>query len=189
MGAAGISERNHREPTEYRVAQHYARSDLEQVILDALVASGKDVDRLTPADLSPVDEFHTGGAEATIAFAAEVGFTPDMHVLDVGCGIGGPSRYFAAERRCRVTGIVASMEEYRGGLEAAGFGIVKGRDRGDFARAFFRQVAARAAEQDGLPPLGIHILMKQDIPEKLRNYVSGLEAGAIAPIELVCRAL
>ena len=28
-----------------------------------------------------------------------------MHLLDIGCGIGGPSRFFATERNCRVTGI------------------------------------------------------------------------------------
>jgi hypothetical protein len=44
---------------EERVARHYARSDLEAAILDALVASGKDLERLVPEDLAPVDEFHT----------------------------------------------------------------------------------------------------------------------------------
>jgi ubiquinone/menaquinone biosynthesis C-methylase UbiE len=90
---------------EQRIAGHYARSDLEAAILDALVASGKDLDQLAPADLAPVDEFHTGGRQATIEFAAQIDLTPDMHLLDVGCGIGGPSRFFAQEHGCRVTGI------------------------------------------------------------------------------------
>src|SRR6266568_8131509 len=90
---------------EEQVARHYARSDLERTILDALAASGKDLDRLTPSDLSPVDEFHTGGRQATVELAAQLDVTPDMHLLDIGCGIGGPSRYFAHERGCRVTGI------------------------------------------------------------------------------------
>ena len=101
----GAPRRSNRDPVEHRVAQHYARSDLEQAILDALVASGKDIDRLHPSDLSPVDEFHTGGNQATIEFAAQIGFAPDMHVLDIGCGIGGPSRHFAGQQNCRVTGI------------------------------------------------------------------------------------
>jgi SAM-dependent methyltransferase len=87
------------------VAQHYAQGGLEQAILDALLASGKDLDRLTPGDLSPVDEFHTGGREATSSFAEQAGFEAGQHLLDIGCGIGGPSRFFAAERGCRVTGI------------------------------------------------------------------------------------
>ena len=63
-----------RDLIEVQVARHYARSDLEQAILDALVASGKDLERLTPDDLSPVDEFHTGGRQATIDFAAQIDF-------------------------------------------------------------------------------------------------------------------
>lgn len=272
---------------EALVAQHYARSDLEQAILDALAASGKTIDRLAPDDLAPVDEFHTGGRKATVELAAQVDFAADMHLLDIGCGIGGPSRFFAAERGCRVTGIdltedyirtaealarrvglaeriayrrasalalpfdtgtfdgaymmhvgmnivdkpalfaearrvlkpsatfaiydlmrmgpgelqfpvhwsakpetsfVVSPAEYRAALKAAGFDIVKARDRGDFARAFFREVTARAGEEGGPPPLGIHLLMKTDVPQKLANVVSGLEAGVIAPVELICRA-
>ncbi len=98
---------------EQRVARHYAQVDLEQKILDLLAADGKDIERLTIADLAPVDEFHTAGREATVAFAAELGFTPGMHVLDVGCGIGGPSRYIAETYGCRVTGIDLTEEFIR----------------------------------------------------------------------------
>jgi len=90
---------------EDRVEQHYAQPDLERSILDALVAAGKDIDRLTTADLAPVDENHTGGRDATIAFAAQLGLAARMHVLDVGCGIGGASRYMSEQYGCRVTGI------------------------------------------------------------------------------------
>jgi ubiquinone/menaquinone biosynthesis C-methylase UbiE len=90
---------------EVRVARHYARSDLEQAILDGLVASGKDLDRLAPDDLSAVDEFHTGGRQATVELATQMDVRPGMHLLDIGCGIGGPSRFFAAAHGCRVTGI------------------------------------------------------------------------------------
>lgn len=98
---------------EQRVARHYAQAELERKILDILAADGKDIDRLTLADLAPVDEFHTGGREATVAFAAELGFTPGMHILDIGCGIGGPSRYFAETYGCRVTGIDLTEEFVR----------------------------------------------------------------------------
>jgi SAM-dependent methyltransferase len=91
--------------TEDRVARHYGQGDLERRILEALVASGKDPDHLAPADLTPVDEFHTGGREATAAFAEQAGFSAGQHLLDIGCGIGGASRFFAVERGCRVTGI------------------------------------------------------------------------------------
>jgi ubiquinone/menaquinone biosynthesis C-methylase UbiE len=275
------------ENIEERVARHYARSDLEQTILEALVASGKDLDRLMPSDLAPVDEFHTGGREATIALAAQMAIAPGSSLLDIGCGIGGPSRFFAEAYGCCVMGIdltedyvrtaealarrvglagrvsyrqasalalpfepgtfdgaymmhvgmnvedkpalfaearrllkpggvfaiydvmrtgegelsfpvhwaaspktsfVQRPAEYRLALEAAGFEIRKERDRSAFAREFFREAAARAAAGGGPPPLGIHLLMKSDVPEKVANVMHNLERGLIAPVELICRA-
>src|SRR3546814_7000235 len=50
---------------------------------------------LTPADLAPVDEFHIGSRPATVHFADSIGFAAGARLLDIGCGIGGASRYFA----------------------------------------------------------------------------------------------
>lgn len=95
---------------EQAVARHYAHGSLEQTILDALAAAGKDVNRLTPKDLAPVDEFHVGGRQATMAFAQQFGLRPGMRLLDIGCGLGGAARYFAHEHGCQVTGIDLSGE-------------------------------------------------------------------------------
>jgi ubiquinone/menaquinone biosynthesis C-methylase UbiE len=95
---------------EQAVARHYAHGSLEEAILNALAAAGKDLNRLTPKDLAPVDEFHIGGRQATIAFAEQFGPRPGMRLLDVGCGLGGAARYFASEHGCQVTGIELSGE-------------------------------------------------------------------------------
>jgi ubiquinone/menaquinone biosynthesis C-methylase UbiE len=98
---------------EQRVAEHYTHGALEQVILDALRRSGKDLDRLAPTDLSPVDEFHIGGRQATTDFAAQLESRPGMALIDIGSGLGGASRYFAHEHNCRVTGIDLTEEYVR----------------------------------------------------------------------------
>ncbi|MCK6452370.1 MAG: methyltransferase domain-containing protein [Alphaproteobacteria bacterium] len=99
---------------EHSVQVHYTHGRLEQAILDALERAGKDIGRLTAADLAPGDEFHIGGLEATIEFADRLAavkpIAPDMRLLDIGCGIGGPARYFAGERHCKVTGIDLTPE-------------------------------------------------------------------------------
>jgi len=95
---------------EQAVTRHYTHGSLEEAILNALVAAGKDLNRLTPNDLAPVDEFHIGGRQATVAFAEQFGPRPGMRLLDVGCGLGGAARYFAHEHGCQVSGIDLSGE-------------------------------------------------------------------------------
>lgn len=98
------------EPTQTAVESHYAREGLYADIVASLRDSGKDVARLTPADLAPVDEFHVRGRAATIELASLLAPQRGLRVLDVGCGLGGSARYFAAEYGCRVTGIDLTQE-------------------------------------------------------------------------------
>lgn len=91
--------------TTSAVVEHYTRADLGQAILDALKAAGKDVYHLAPDDLAPIDEFHTRGRTATIDLARLLSPKAQDRILDLGCGIGGPSRYLAATFGCRVMGL------------------------------------------------------------------------------------
>jgi SAM-dependent methyltransferase len=107
------------------LAQHYGRAGLGEAILTALMEAGKDVERLTPDDLAPVDEFHTRGRFATVDLANLLGLKGTEHVLDVGSGIGGPSRFLAYKYGCTVVGLdlttefceVATMLARRTGLD------------------------------------------------------------------------
>ena len=94
---------------EQNVAAHYTRGTLEEKILGILRSTGKNPDQLRPEDIAAVDNFHVGGLESTEALAGFMGLRPGMHLLDVGCGIGGPVRYFA-EQGYRVTGIDLTEE-------------------------------------------------------------------------------
>jgi SAM-dependent methyltransferase len=95
---------------EAKVAKHYGRGGLEDVILAAVRREGKDPEKLTAADLAAVDEFHVGGLEATQELAAHMELRPSMRLLDVGSGIGGPARYFADKHCCEVTGVDLTPE-------------------------------------------------------------------------------
>jgi ubiquinone/menaquinone biosynthesis C-methylase UbiE len=106
------------ERLEDAVAQHYGVADLTGRILKALAAAGVDPDRITPEQLALVDEFHIGGRAATIHAVAKMGLGAASHVLDVGCGIGGATRYIASAFGCRVAGIdltpdyIAAAQEF-----------------------------------------------------------------------------
>lgn len=92
------------------VEQLYGRGRILDSILGALRETGKDLTRLKPDDLAPVDEFHVRGREATVELARRASLDPGSRVLDVGCGLGGSARYLAAEHQCRVTGIDLTQE-------------------------------------------------------------------------------
>jgi ubiquinone/menaquinone biosynthesis C-methylase UbiE len=271
---------------EQEVARHYGRGDLEQAFLDALIASGKDPERLAAADLAAADEFHLGWLPATVELAKGLALAPGMHVLDIGAGIGGPARYLAQTFGCRVTGIdltpdyvavadaltrrcgladkvtfrqasavalpfadagfdaatmlhvgmniadkakafgevrrvlrpggrftvyevmrasegelpypmpwaqtpatsfVEPVDTYRRLLRAAGFDILVEHDRSELALRLGREMREKVA-REGVPPLGLHILMGAMTPQRLGNVTAALERGLIAPIELVTRA-
>jgi MPBQ/MSBQ methyltransferase len=80
---------------------------------------------LSPNDVAAVDQFHVGGLEATQELARLFSPSRGSYVLDIGCGLGGPSRYLAANYGCRVVGIditeqycrIASVLAARMGLE------------------------------------------------------------------------
>lgn len=85
--------------------EHYHQPDLLKSMLVALREAGKDIERLTRRDLRAFDEFHIRGLEATRELATLARFKDGMHILDLGCGIGGPARALADEYGCTVIGV------------------------------------------------------------------------------------
>ncbi|MDH4023796.1 MAG: methyltransferase domain-containing protein [Desulfuromonadales bacterium] len=264
---------------------HYAPHDLEVAVLNALVAAGKDPDRLVPEDLSAIDEFHIRGRKATSDLASRLQLNASTQVLDAGCGLGGASRYLAAVFGCKVTGVditepycrVATMlamrlgladrvsyrhcdalampfadssfdvvwtqhatmnisdkfsfyeeilrvlkpggvlasydilsgtggdvyypvpwardtatsflvspKQMRNVLEDVGFEIEYWQDTTEIGRCWFKRMGDKLRNQ-GVPPLGIHILLGDDFQVMAQNQVRNLEEDCISLIEAVVR--
>jgi len=92
-------------PQQQDVAAHYRLPELLSIIRAGLATLGKSPENVTIEDLAPVEEFHIGGRPATKELLDQLHLKPGGHVLDIGCGIGGPARFAASAYGVRVTGI------------------------------------------------------------------------------------
>ena len=262
----------------------HTHGELIDAIREGVEKIGKSIEEVDINDLAPVDEFHVGGRIATEAFLDQLGITDDHHVLDVGCGLGGGSRFASRRYGCRVTGVdltpeyveagneicewvglnthiqlkvedatslphtddafdraymmhvgmniadkeslalelhrvirpggkvgiydvmqisagalvfpvpwateaggslVSSPATYQSALESAGFNIVAERNRREFALEFFDQLQGKVDAAGGPPPLGLHILMGETAPVKVRNMIENISRNLIAPVEII----
>ena len=77
----------------------------EDLILQELQVQGIDLDTLSEDILKDYDMDHMDGVRAVDILAEKAGIHSLSYVLDVCCGIGGPSRYLAYRYGCRVMGL------------------------------------------------------------------------------------
>ena len=87
------------------VRQRYAMSGILERVAAFLQECGVDPERPNYEDFFPFDQLHGRGIQATREHIERAGIKSGMHVLDLGCGVGGSSRVIAAKCGCRVTGI------------------------------------------------------------------------------------
>jgi ubiquinone/menaquinone biosynthesis C-methylase UbiE len=88
------------------VSEYYNTHPInEQQIIDKLKNDGVDLAKITEDTLQNYDQDHFGGVAANDTLAALGNIDEGCHVLDVCCGMGGPSRYYAHNYGCRVTGV------------------------------------------------------------------------------------
>ena len=92
------------------VREHYASEGITARILAALRSVISPDVPITPDTLAPIDHFHGKGVVATEELAALLNPKASDHLLDIGCGIGGPARWIAAKYGCRVTGVDLTAE-------------------------------------------------------------------------------
>jgi SAM-dependent methyltransferase len=171
------------------IAKHYTRGDLLQAISIGIEKLGKTTETVALEDLAPVDEFHIGGSLATRSFLDQVAIAAEDHVLDIGCGIGGASRFAAQTYGCRVTGIdltAAYVEtgnvlcswfelQHRVNL-VQGNALTMGFSANTFDKAFILHVGMNVADKESLAEeawrvlkpggvLGIYDVMRLGIEE------------------------
>src|SRR3989442_14914247 len=95
------------QPTAMRILDFYDRHPIsESQVLDAVRRARGGADgRLTADDLFPFDQDHYGGLGAVDALARRAGIAATSRVLDICAGLGGPARFLASRRGCRVVGV------------------------------------------------------------------------------------
>jgi hypothetical protein len=82
-------------------------------ILGALAKAGLDLEHLSIDDLASIDEFHSRPRRATEELARMLARTASGHAIDVGSGLGGPSRYLAVAFGCQVSGVDLSLSSWQ----------------------------------------------------------------------------
>ena len=94
------------QPTGMRIIDFYDHHPIsEGQVLDAVRRARGSADALTADDLYPFDQDHYGGLGAVDALARRAGITAASRVLDICAGLGGPARFLASRRGCRVVGV------------------------------------------------------------------------------------
>jgi ubiquinone/menaquinone biosynthesis C-methylase UbiE len=92
------------------IARYYTHDDMSRTLMDAIHKSAHDPHNLSLSDLAPYDVLHIGGHPATMHLVEQLHLKPDMRVLDIGSGLGGPARYVATEYDVKVTGLDLTPE-------------------------------------------------------------------------------
>lgn len=156
-----------------KVVSHYGEKDFLERLDAALAAAGLSDGALAPEALAPLDQFHTRGLAATEELAAAVGLDAASRVLDIGSGLGGPSRYLASRFGCRVQGIDLSpafvaaarhLARRSGVADRVSYDCANALDlpyeADSFDVAWTQHVAMNIADRDGLYGEAARVLKK-----------------------------
>ena len=89
------------------VEKQYSQPNLDDRVFSALQKVKNGDKNFSRDDFTGFDEFHIQGIKATRELATLLEIQPNMNILDIGCGVGGPARTLASEYNARVVGIDA----------------------------------------------------------------------------------
>lgn len=158
--------------TEARLAGHYAQVGLVDRIRDGLRRLGKSEAEVTVEDLAPVDDFHVGGRRATRHLLDQLELTAADRVLDVGCGIGGASRFAAATHGCRVTGVDLTERYVEAGNQLSDWVGLGGRVRLTVGNVLALPLADESIDKAFMLHVGMNIPDKQPLAEEVCRVIA-----------------
>ncbi len=172
-------------PDHVSIVEQYGVSDFVSRVEDALRQAGFGEGVISWQALAPLDQFHVGGAAATTALADKLAIEPESHVLDLGCGLGGPARHLASVHRCTVAGIdlnpslidLADMLTRRTGLSEkvthrVGNATALQFERESFDLAWTQHVAMNIADRHALYA-GVHRVLRPGGRFAMYDVVAG----------------
>lgn len=107
-------------------------------------------------------------------------------IYDVLQGEGGAVRYPVPWARDPSISHLATPEEMRSMLAAAGFDIRSEVDSSDASLAWFRALAERVA-QHGPPPVSFGVFLGGGLPEMAQNQVANLAEDRIRTVTYLCQ--
>lgn len=102
-------------------------------------------------------------------------------VMRVGDGV---LRYPTPWAPSESASFLARPEDYRAALAAAGLRVVLEDHREDVAQ---KALVARPGTAGEPPPLGLHLLMGDDMPAKVANLADGMARRVVLPVLMVAR--
>jgi SAM-dependent methyltransferase len=159
------------EVNEKLVTAHYTSYGVLDRIREALRAEGHDPDRVPPEVLSSMDEFHIGGAQATMAVLDRLSLGADDLLLDIGSGVGGPARQAARRFGCRVVGVDLTpdfVETARALSQMCGAGD---RVRFEVGSATDLPLAAESVDAAMMLHVGMNIADKAGLMREVRRVL------------------
>ena len=109
-----------------------------------------------------------------------------LAIYDVLSGEGGPVHFPVPWARESGASFLISPQHLQQRLEQLGFEILSWQDNTEKASSWFQRMS-RKITRDGLPPLGIHLLLGEDFQLMAQNQVRNLEEKRIALIEAIVK--
>ncbi|KAI8506151.1 hypothetical protein Bbelb_165040 [Branchiostoma belcheri] len=102
---------------DHKMRQFIIYRHVEKIYTELKELGYHDNDPLEVTDLTKLDQWHYCGTDAVDAVIKLLDIREGARVLDVGAGIGGPSRYLAHKTKCHVTAAELLPDNHRVGQD------------------------------------------------------------------------